>query len=52
MLFDSPDEEDFPDINVTTLTEELSSYGDNEEIEEESNSIDDYSGIDSSYYGY
>jgi len=52
MLFETPDEKDFPEDNLTTETEELSSYGDNEEIEDESNKIDNYNDIDESYYGY
>jgi len=48
MLFDdSSGVDDFPEINETTTTESLSAYGDNEDIEEESDDI-----TDSSVYGY
>jgi hypothetical protein len=52
MLFDTVDEDDFPDINETTTTEPLSAYGENKEIQDESNTVEDYSDIDTSYYGY
>jgi hypothetical protein len=56
-LFNDPDSDDFPDINVTTETESYTTsgdtikqrYGDNEVIEDES---DDVSDIDTSIYGY
>lgn len=51
MVFATPGD-DFPDINEFTTTEELSAYGDNEEIEDESDSIENYDDIDSTYYGY
>lgn len=49
MLFETPDEIDFPDTNVTTTTEVLSAYGDNEEIEEQSTTKTD---TDTSIYGF
>ncbi|MFW6014859.1 MAG: hypothetical protein ACOCRK_00315 [bacterium] len=49
MLFDDPDTVDFPETNITTESDELSSYGDNEIIEEESDEISD---VDTSFYGY
>lgn len=49
MLFEEPDEVDFPDINTTTTTEPLSAYGDNENIEEESVTKTD---TDTSIYGF
>ena len=48
-----PDEDDFPDINDPGFkTENLSAYGDDETIEEESNEIEDYDDVDTSDYGY
>lgn len=49
MLFDNPDEIDFPDINTTTETDVLSAYGDNEDIEEQSTTKTD---TDTSIYGF
>lgn len=50
MLFFDPDDADFPDINITTETKELSAFGDNDFI------TDAASGIaldpDSQIYGY
>jgi len=50
MLFDTPDSDDFPTINVTTESEKLSAYGDNTVIQEESDNINQTQ--DSSIYGY
>lgn len=51
MLFYDPADEDFPDINeTTTTTENLSAYGENQKIEDESDDIS--STPDSSVYGY
>jgi len=47
MLFDTPDEDDFPLINTTTTTEVLSAGSDNENIDTEKEDI-----TDSSIYGY
>lgn len=49
LLFDTPPTSAFPDINVTTETDELSAYGDNEDIEEESTVKSD---VDTSIYGF
>ena len=59
-LFNDPDSDDFPDINETTTTQTYTTsgdtiqyqYGDNDEIEEESDSIEGYEGLDTIYYGY
>ena len=50
MLFYEPDEEDFPDSNEDTTTKELSAYGENDYIEDESKDI--YSDLNGSLYGY
>lgn len=47
MLFNVPEDDEFPDINTTTESKELSAYGDNEDLDQEP----DYS-PDSSIYGY
>ena len=47
LLFTTPEEDEFPDINITTESEELSAYGDNEDIEEES-----FDNPDADIYGY
>lgn len=49
MLFDTPDLDDFPLINTTTTTDVLSAGSDNQNIEDESDEIED---IDGSIYGY
>lgn len=59
-LFTDPASADFPDFNITTETsspevsgdEILPQYGDNKNIQEESNEIDKYEGLDTTYYGY
>lgn len=51
IIFDSLSDSDFPDINeTTTSTEELSAYGDNEFIDDESGDIS--TDADSGVYGY
>lgn len=47
MLFYEPSDKEFPDINKTTSTENLSAYGDNDNIDDES-----YDDPDSSIFGY
>jgi len=49
LLFDTPEDFEFPDINEDTETKELSAYGENQEIQDMS---DDISEIDTSFYGY
>ena len=49
MLFQTPDEVDFPDSNVTTTTKQLSAYGDNENIEDKSDTKSD---TDTAIYGF
>jgi len=41
---------EFPEINITTETEELSAYGDNDDITDEASNISN--DIDSAVYGY
>lgn len=50
IIFDTPNESDFPDINFEYETRPLSAYGDNDFIEEESNKIDDT--VETDIYGY
>lgn len=50
MLFYDPDDTDFPDINETTITQELSAFGDNSFITEAASGISP--DPDSSVYGY
>jgi hypothetical protein len=52
ILFDTPSEIDFPEINETTVSKPTSAYGENDYIEEESNKIENYKDIDTSVYGY
>lgn len=51
ILFNTPNNSDFPDINFEYTTKPLSAFGDNEYIEEESNKIDN-NNVDSTYFGY
>lgn len=50
MIFYEPDNSLFPDINNDVTTKELSAYGDNDYIEEESENQGN--SVDGSYYGY
>ena len=50
LLFDEISESDFPDINIDTVSKELSAFGDNEYIEEEAEDIAE--DVDSNVYGY
>lgn len=50
IVFETPDESDFPIINFEYETKSLSAFGDNETIEEESNIIDNTT--DTTVYGY
>jgi hypothetical protein len=50
IIFDSLSDSDFPDINTDTTSKELSAYGENDEIEDESN--ENYNNADTAYYGY
>jgi hypothetical protein len=52
IIFDTPSEIDFPEINETTVSKPTSAYGENDYIEEESNKIENYKDIDTSVYGY
>ena len=53
MLYETPDENDFPNINTTTTTEVLSAYGENKEIAEEAEENYDYEGKPTNtLYGY
>lgn len=53
MLFVEPEEDEFPDINITTETRELSAYGNNKDIGKESKDNYDYQGINTkTTYGY
>lgn len=47
MLFNIPEDDEFPDINTTTESKELSAYGDNKDLEQEPDNSPD-----SSIYGY
>lgn len=49
MLFETPPTSAFPEDNLTTTTDKLSAYGDNEEIEEQSTTKTD---TDTSIYGF
>lgn len=49
MLFENPDEGLFPDENITTETAQLSAYGDNELIDDESDFDED---PDTAIYGF
>jgi hypothetical protein len=51
IIFNTPTNIDFPDINFEYDTKPLSAFGDNEYIEEESDKIDSNS-VDSTFYGY
>ena len=51
MVFEDINDEDFPDINLTTESTELSAHGDNSEIEDQSDDIVDYDS-DTSFFGY
>jgi len=50
IIFNAPDDGDFPDINFEYETRPLSAYGDNDFIEEESNKID--TSAKTEIYGY
>lgn len=50
IIFNAPDDGDFPDINFEYETRPLSAYGDNDFIEEESNKID--TSAKTEMYGY
>lgn len=50
IIFNAPDDGDFPDINFEYETRPLSAYGDNDFIEEESNKID--TSANTEIYGY
>jgi len=50
VLFYEPDDEDFPDINTDTTTDELSAYGDNKDIRDDADDISP--DPDSGVYGY
>jgi hypothetical protein len=52
ILFDTPSEIDFPEINETTTSKPISSYGENDYIEEESEKIESYDNLDTTIYGF
>jgi hypothetical protein len=51
IVFNTPNDIDFPGINFEYISKPLSAFGDNDTVEEESDAIDNNS-VDSSYYGY
>jgi hypothetical protein len=52
ILFDTPSEINFPEINETTTSKPISSYGENDYIEEESEKIESYDNLDTTIYGF